>query len=100
MYALSPEHKPVEDIELCLLLEGIFQQYGFDFRNYAMSSLRRRVLNFVRNENIGSISLLQDRILHDRNWVERFLYSLSVNVSAMFRDRSFTEPFARTLFRS
>jgi chemotaxis protein methyltransferase CheR len=93
MYALSPEHKPVEDIELSLLLEGIYQQYGFDFRNYAMSSLRRRVFNFVRNENIGSISLLQDRILHERNWLERFLYSLSVNVSAMFRDPLFYRAF-------
>src|SRR5215510_14958299 len=81
--------KSVEDIELELLLEGIFRQYGFDFRNYAFSSLRRRVLNFMRQESIGTISLLQDRILHDHLWLERFLYALSVNVSAMFRDPYF-----------
>jgi chemotaxis protein methyltransferase CheR len=83
----------VEDIELQLLLEGTFRQYGFDFRNYALSSLRRRVSHFMRNEHIETISLLQDRILHDRQWLERFLYALSVNVSAMFRD----PPFYRTL---
>jgi chemotaxis protein methyltransferase CheR len=85
----------VEDIELQLLLEGTFRQYGFDFRNYALSSLRRRVLNFMRNEHIETISLLQDRILHDRHWLERFLYGLSVNVSAMFRDPPFYRTFRK-----
>jgi chemotaxis protein methyltransferase CheR len=93
MLAFSQQTQSVEEIELSLLLEGIFRQYGFDFRNYALSSLRRRVWNFMRNENIASISLLQDRVLHDRTWLERFLYSLSVNVSAMFRD----PPFYRAL---
>ncbi len=88
MFAAQPA-RSVEDIELELLLEGIFRQYGFDFRNYAFSSLRRRVLNFMRQESIGTISLLQDRILHDHLWLERFLYALSVNVSAMFRDPHF-----------
>jgi len=88
MFAAQPA-RSVEDIELELLLEGIFRQYGFDFRNYALSSLRRRVLNFMRQESISTISLLQDRILHDHLWLERFLYALSVNVSAMFRDPHF-----------
>ena len=75
------QSQSVEDIEIDLLLEGIFRQYGFDFRNYARSSLRRRVRNFIHDERIGSVSLLQDRILHDREWLDRFVYSLSVNVS-------------------
>src|SRR4051812_27616138 len=83
------QYQSVEEIELELLLEGIFRQYGFDFRNYALSSLRRRVWNFMRKEEIATISLLQDRVLHDGTWLERFLYALSVNVSAMFRDPHF-----------
>lgn len=84
---------PVEQIELELLLEGIFRQYGFDFRNYALPSLKRRVWNFMQSEDIATISLLQDRILHDSAWLDRFLYALSVNVSAMFRDPRFYETF-------
>src|SRR5258708_10259678 len=84
---------PLEDIEIDLLLEGIFRQYGFDFRNYARSSLKRRVRNFLRDEHVGSISLLQDRLLHDPAWMDRFAYSLSVNVSAMFRDPNFYTTF-------
>ena len=93
MSAVTQQSQSVEEIELALLLEGIYRQYGFDFRNYALASLRRRVWNFMRKEDIGSISLLQDRILHDRLWLERFLYALSVNVSAMFRDPHFYRAF-------
>jgi chemotaxis protein methyltransferase CheR len=88
MSAISQPQR-VEEIEFELLLEGIFRQWGFDFRNYAPSSLRRRVMNFMRGEHIASISALQDRVLHDQDWLNRFLYSLSVNVSAIFRDPVF-----------
>jgi len=95
MLALKDSHESLEEIELQLLLEGVFRHYGFDFRNYAMSSLRRRVRHFMRDEDIGTISLLQDRLLHDRAWMDRFLYGLSVNVSAMFRDPPFYRTFRK-----
>jgi chemotaxis protein methyltransferase CheR len=89
----TTQQQRVEEIEFELLLEGIFRQWGFDFRNYAPSSLRRRVMNFMRSEHINSISALQDRVLHDQDWLNRFLYSLSVNVSAIFRDPGFYRAF-------
>jgi chemotaxis protein methyltransferase CheR len=78
-----------EEIEIDLLVEGIFRLYGFDFREYARSSLRRRIRHAVEAERTGTISALQDRILHDRGCFDRVLPRLSVNVSAMFRDPSF-----------
>jgi chemotaxis protein methyltransferase CheR len=95
MLARPEQTQSVEEIELSLLLEGIYRQYGFDFRNYASASLRRRVGNLMRNESVATISLLQDRILHDRTWLDRFLYALSVNVSAMFRDPHFYRTFRK-----
>ena len=35
---------PTEDIEIRLLLEAIFQKYHYDFRGYAMASIKRRLL--------------------------------------------------------
>jgi chemotaxis protein methyltransferase CheR len=93
MFATHPESQPVEEIELQLLLEGIYRHYGFDFRNYALSSLRRRVRDFLRDESFQTVSQLQDRILHNREWMDRFLYAVSVNVSAMFRDAPFYQTF-------
>ena len=79
----------LENIELSLLLEGVFQHYGFDFRNYAPSSLKRRVRHYMREENLPTSSALQGRLLHDTAAMERFLLTLSINVSAIFRDPQF-----------
>jgi chemotaxis protein methyltransferase CheR len=78
-----------EEIEVDLLVEGVYRLYGFDFRAYARSSLRRRIRNVVETEQTGTISALQDRILHDPECFDRVLPRLSVNVSAMFRDPAF-----------
>ena len=78
-----------EEIEIDLLVEGIYRLYGFDFRLYARSSLRRRIRNAVETEKTGTISGLQDRLLHDPECFDRVLPRLSVNVSAMFRDPLF-----------
>ncbi|MCI0423559.1 MAG: protein-glutamate O-methyltransferase CheR [Acidobacteria bacterium] len=87
------EFSRLEETEIYLLLEGIYRHYGFDFRNYAFASLRRRVWNVVRDEKLNSISALQERVLHDRTCLERFLLALSVHVSAMFRDPDFFRIF-------
>ena len=79
----------LEDIEIQLLLDGIYRYYGHDFRNYAADSLKRRILRFLNVEGFSTVSALQAQILHDRTCLKRFLLSLTVNVTAMFRDPSF-----------
>ncbi len=79
----------LEEIEIQLLLEGIYQYYGFDFRNYARSSLKRRIRKILTAEDLEHISALQDRILHNPDCFKRFLLSVTVNVTSMFRDPSF-----------
>jgi len=79
----------VEDLEIQLLLDGILHRYGYDFRNYAPASLRRRIRGIVEKETLPSISALQERILREASCMSRFITSLSVPVTAMFRDPSF-----------
>src|SRR6266849_4914187 len=83
----------LEDLELRLLLEGVFRRYGFDFREYAPASLRRRVWRRVHAEGLGTISGLTEKLLHDEATMERLLLDLSVNVTAMFRDPTFYVTF-------
>jgi chemotaxis protein methyltransferase CheR len=83
----------LEEIELSLLLEGVFRQYGFDFREYAPASLRRRVWRRVYAEGLSTISALQNRLLHDPACMERLLLDLSINVTSMFRDPGFYSAF-------
>ncbi|MBC7869460.1 MAG: protein-glutamate O-methyltransferase CheR [Chitinophagaceae bacterium] len=79
----------LEDIELQLLIEGIYMHYGYDFREYAPTSLKRRILNFVQAEKLTSISALQDKVLHDPDVMQRLMPAILVHVTQMFRDPSF-----------
>jgi chemotaxis protein methyltransferase CheR len=79
----------LERLEIELLLDGMFRHYGYDFRQYAYGSLRRRLWRRVAGERVQSISGLQERILHDPGAMERLLVDLSVNITAMFRDPGF-----------
>ncbi len=90
-----PARDDLEEIELSLLLEGVYRQYGFDFREYAPASLRRRVWRRIHAEGLTTVSALQDKLLHDPACMERLLLDLSINVTAMFRDPSFYVAFRR-----
>jgi chemotaxis protein methyltransferase CheR len=79
----------VEELELELLLEAIYRRYGFDFREYAPASLKRRIWRRIRLERVPTITALQERVLHDPTVMEKLLLDLSVNVTAMFRDPTF-----------
>jgi chemotaxis protein methyltransferase CheR len=99
--AVQVEHQPstpegrleTEALELQLLLEGIYRQYGFDFREYAPASLKRRVWRRVQAEQAGTITGLLERVLHDADVMERLLLDLSINVTSMFRDPTFYNAF-------
>lgn len=81
--------RELEQIEIDLLLTGIVRRYGYDFRNYARPSLRRRVLRAVEREELPSVSALQAKVLRDPECMARFVENLSVHVTSMFRDPGF-----------
>jgi chemotaxis protein methyltransferase CheR len=85
----AEDELPVEHVEVDLLLEGIYRTYGFDFRRYARASIRRRIWRRVEAEAAGTISGLQERLLHDRDCMDRFVADFSVRTTAMFRDARF-----------
>ncbi|NCD24727.1 MAG: protein-glutamate O-methyltransferase CheR [Deltaproteobacteria bacterium] len=90
---MSTLHPETERIELRLLLEAVFLKYGYDFRNYSLAHLKRRVDYRLTMSGLESISHLQHAVLHDPDMFQAFLRDLSINVSEMFRD----PPFYRAL---
>jgi chemotaxis protein methyltransferase CheR len=77
---------PVADIEIRLLVQAVHLRYGHDFRDYALASLKRRVLQAQRRMGADTISSLQERVLHDPGEFSQLLQYLTVPVSEMFRD--------------
>jgi len=89
--------RSLEEVEIELLLEGVFRHYGYDFRDYASSSIRRRLRHLLAGEGLASISDLTEKVLHDPAWLDRLLAAFSINVSAMFRDPTFYRVFREQL---
>jgi chemotaxis protein methyltransferase CheR len=79
----------LEELEIGLLLEAIYRRYGYDFRNYALASMRRRVRQALRDEQARTVSALLEKVLHDPACMERVLFTFSVRVTSMFRDPAF-----------
>lgn len=79
----------IEAIEIDLLLTGIYRRYGYDFRSYASASIRRRIWKFAEQEKLATISAVQEAVLHEATMMDRFVLSLTVNVTTMFRDPAF-----------
>ncbi|QJD88002.1 protein-glutamate O-methyltransferase CheR [Cohnella herbarum] len=77
-----------EKIEVELLLEAIYRMYGYDFRNYAYDSIRRRIRHGMRNIGVNNIAALIEQILHNSDKMQLMLPNLVVNVTEMFRDPS------------
>jgi chemotaxis protein methyltransferase CheR len=74
------------DIELKLLLEGVYLRYQHDFRHYAVASLRRRITQAMKRFDCATVSQLQDRVLHEPAVFAQMLQYFTVQVSEMFRD--------------
>jgi len=85
----------VEALEIDLLVQALYEAYGFDFRQYSRPSLRRRIWRRVDAEGLVTVTGLLERVLHDQRAVQRLISDLSVSVSAMFRDPTFFAVFRK-----
>lgn len=80
---------PLADLEVRLLLEAIFDRFHYDFRSYAMASLKRRLGQACDTLQVETLSGLQERILHEPESFATLLQYLTVQVSDLFRDPQF-----------
>jgi len=78
--------KSLLDIEIDCLLSAITERYGYDFRNYARASLKRRIQNYLTVSDCNHVSELIPKVLHDKECFAKFLSNMSVTVTEMFRD--------------
>jgi chemotaxis protein methyltransferase CheR len=94
---LPPE---VEALELRLFLEAVYERYGYDFREYALASLKRRLAACREALRVDTLSELQAKILHSPEAWKQFILTLSVDVTALFRDPDFYLALRQHVFPS
>lgn len=78
----------IDIADLKRISEFIYQKYNYDFRNYAMSSFKRRVLRIMELKKL-SVDALLKKLSESPLFINEFLDELTVNVTEMFRDPSF-----------
>lgn len=83
------DNSDIERIEIGLLLEAVHQRYGWDFRDYAFPTMKRRIRKRMTEEGLSAIGALQERLLRDPTVMERLLADFSIKTSSLFRDPGF-----------
>jgi chemotaxis protein methyltransferase CheR len=82
-----------DEIEMRLLLDAIYLRFHYDFRQYSLASIRRRLGHAQRVLGCPTFSSLQDRVLHDPAAFPTLLQYLTVQVSDLFRDPRYFRVF-------
>lgn len=81
----------IQDIDIADLkriAEVIVAKHGYDFRNYAMSSFKRRILRILELKALSVDGLIK-KLNEQASFLDEFLDELTVNVTEMFRDPGF-----------
>lgn len=78
----------IEIADLRRISELIHEKYQYDFRNYAISSFKRRVLRIMEINKI-TIDILLNKLTDSPVFIDEFITDLTVNVTEMFRDPDF-----------
>jgi len=79
----------LEDLEIRLLLEALYERYHYDFRSYAQASIKRRLRQVREKLGFPSFSAMLEGLLHDTTVLPHVLGYLTVQVSEMFRDPTY-----------
>lgn len=88
----APSSHAAEDhpeVDLQRLIQAIYSQYSYDFRDYAGASQKRRVIKALGQLGYPTIPALQAAVEQDPAVFMQLLQYLTIPVSEMFRDPSF-----------
>lgn len=83
---VSVNQMHIDEAQLSLFLEAIYQRYGHDYRDYAKGSLKRRLIRRMDMSSLNDLKELSNRALNDATFFQLLQQDLSINVSELFRD--------------
>ena len=83
------EETALFDLEVQLMLEAVYRRYQHDFRDYAVTSVRRRMRQAMKHFGCDDLGQLQHLLLHDGARFRQALQFFTVQVSEMFRDPAY-----------
>jgi chemotaxis protein methyltransferase CheR len=86
---MMPQEKTVSDENIAFMLNDLLEIYGYDFSDYSMASLKRRINRLYTLDKFPSFAEMRYAIRSSENYMKRFIEEITVNVTEMFRDPGF-----------
>lgn len=83
------EEKEIEIADLRRLTQLVKDKYDFEFKDYAMSSFRRRIKRIIDLYKFKTVDKLIEVLQSNPEFFEEFISEITVNVTEMFRDPTF-----------
>lgn len=87
------EKAAIFDIEVKLFIEAVFMKYKYDFRQYSLASVKRRLSSVLIVHKIKTISALQEKVLYEPEFFNAVLQYMTISTTEMFRDPSYFKAF-------
>ena len=78
-----------ENIEIALLLDALYQRYGYDFRHFTQASTKRRIHHLLAKTTYRHISEMIPHVLYEETFAQSAIQEFSIMVTEMFRDPDF-----------
>ena len=88
-----PEKNVIFDIEVKLFIEAVFMKYKYDFRQYGLASIKRRLSSALIAHDIKTVSALQEKILYEPAFFSAILQYMTISTTEMFRDPNYFKAF-------
>ncbi len=86
---MEPTLTPGFENEIKAFLESINLKYDYDFRHYSPASMKRTLIQAMKRVGCDTLSILQEKVLHDSECFYDLIQSLTIPVSEMFRDPTY-----------
>ncbi|NVO08852.1 MAG: protein-glutamate O-methyltransferase CheR [Bacteroidales bacterium] len=75
-------------VETRNVIKTILDTYGYDFRDYALTSFKRRLEHVIMNNGFKDADGLIDRLTNNKEYFDNFLCDITPETTEMFRDPS------------
>lgn len=79
----------INDRQLEVLVNDVFEYHGFDFSGYSRASLKRRVDRLVQLDGFKDFADFLSKVRSDASYFKHMVEEITVNVTEMFRDPHF-----------
>jgi chemotaxis protein methyltransferase CheR len=83
---VSSDNQKTQDNEIQIFLEALNLQFGFDFRDYAKASIRRRVLDLLPFLECQYVSEMTNKLFRRPELLSAVISQLSVPLTDLYRD--------------